>query len=63
MTAKDLKTLIDTLNQNGSYLIKVDKCKYGIDYIIADKKNQLSQRTLLHAWSRHVKLVTIIKNT
>ena len=38
MTAKNLKTLIDTLNQNGSYLIKVDKYKYGIDYIIADKK-------------------------
>lgn len=38
MTAKDLKTLIDTLNQNGCYLIKVDKYKYGVDYIIADKK-------------------------
>ena len=37
MTAKDLKILIDTLNQNGHYLIKVNDRNYGIDYIIANK--------------------------
>ena len=37
MTAKDLKTLIDTLNQNGCYLIKVNDRNYGVDYIIAHK--------------------------
>lgn len=37
MTAKDLKILIDTLNQNGHYLIKVNAYMYGVDYIIADR--------------------------
>ena len=37
MTAKDLKILIDTLNQNGSYLVKVNDRNYGVDYIIAGK--------------------------
>ena len=37
MTAKDLKTLIDMLNQNGCYLVKVNDRNYGVDYIIAGK--------------------------
>ena len=37
MTAKDLKTLIDTLNQNGYYLVKINDRNYGVDYIIAGK--------------------------
>lgn len=37
MTAKDLKILIDILNQNGSYLVKVNDRNYGVDYIIAGK--------------------------
>lgn len=41
MTAKDLKALIDMLNQNGHYLIKVNKYKCGIDYIIADRSIRL----------------------
>lgn len=37
MTANDLKTLINTLNQNGCYLVKVNDHNYGMDYIIANK--------------------------
>ena len=64
MTAKDLKTLIDGLNQKGHYLIKVDEHKYGVNYIITDKFIRLPRKHFCmpgRNWLSSVQLLKINK--